>query len=182
MREWWAKDDLIPALNVSLFGFPSQRINVEWVGDLNKIRQTLLSEGWSVPPDRDWISIVYRISDVKSGEFLPLVSPQYLDERPVLILTRTANGSKKLIVIRLWAANRTIKDSGKSLWVGTVGVVPRTFAWLQRKKHTDIDMKPGELFTRKINHHEWEWKMVTAPHPTDNRPLPQNILLIREKK
>lgn len=175
MKEWWAKNELIPHLHVSLFGFPSQPINIEWVGSLDSIRNTLLKEGWEEPPKRDWISTLHRVSDIKSGEYLPLVSPQYLDKRPVLILSRTINGSKKLIVIRLWESSRIIKDNEQPLWVGTIGVVPRSFSWLFRKKRDDMEIKADQVFTRQIKQPNWEWKIIQI----NNKK--QSVLLIKAK-
>jgi hypothetical protein len=118
---------------------------------------------------------LHRISDIKSGEYLPLVSPQYLDKRPVLILTRTPNGSKKLIALRLWESSRTIQNSGEPLWVGTIGVVPRSYSWLFRKKRDDLEIKANVVFTQQVSQPHWEWKLIKI---NDNK---QPVLLIKEK-
>jgi len=175
MKEWWAKNELIPHLNVSLFGFPSQPINIEWVGSLESIRDTLLKQGWSEPPDRDWVSILHRVADIKSGEYLPLVSPQYLDKRPVLILTRTINGSKKLVVIRLWESGRIIQDNEEPLWVGTIGSVPRSFSWLFHKKRDNSEISADQVFIHSTKQLHWEWKIIKI---NDKK---QPVLLIKAK-
>lgn len=174
-KQWWTKEEIIPPLRVSVFGFPSQLINVEWMGNLDSIRKTLLNEGWNEPPDRDWISILHRISDVKSGEYLPLVAPQYLDKRPVLVFIRTANGSKKLIVLRLWASSLIMTDSKQPLWVGTIGIVPRSYSWLFRKKQDELETRPELVFTYQVKQATWEWKLMAVEKN-------QTILLIRERK
>jgi len=41
LAEWWEKDGGIPATRISLFGFRSQNINVQWVGSLEDIKKNL---------------------------------------------------------------------------------------------------------------------------------------------
>lgn len=181
LNDWWQKDELIPASRVSLFGFPSQNINIQWTGKLAQIKETLLKEGWQNPPDRNWISILHRLSDVKSTEYLPLVSPQYLDKAPSLILTKQINGGKKLLVLRLWESNRIMKETNMPLWVGTVGIIPRSYSWLIRK-HRDIELQPAIIFQSPTTLAQWQWKMLTLSLPTNSSKLDQKILLIKENK
>ncbi|RDI45146.1 bifunctional DedA family/phosphatase PAP2 family protein [Aquicella lusitana] len=181
LSEWWKKDESIPEFRVSLFGIPSETINIQWAGDLKTIRSTLLKEGWEIPPARDWISTLHRITDIKSSEFLPLVSPQYLDKKPALILSRRANGKKKLLVLRLWASNRTIRETKRPLWVGTVGIVPRSYSWLYRK-HRGIEITPAVIFPNQAAWQHWEAKVIVLPlQMTMTKTIDQKILLIREK-
>jgi membrane protein DedA with SNARE-associated domain/membrane-associated phospholipid phosphatase len=181
LDDWWQRDELIPAHRVSLFGYPSQNINVQWTGPIDQIRKTLLEEGWEDPPARNWISMLHRLSDVKSTEYLPLVSPQYLDKKPLLILAKKTNSGKKLIVLRLWGSNRTIKETQKPLWVGTVGIVPSSYSWLIRKRR-DIEIKPSLLFQLPTSKKAWQWKMMTLSLPKNSHKFNQNVILIKENK
>src|SRR3990167_5639290 len=71
LDEWWQYNRASPIMRVSLFGFPSQFINIQWLGDLQEIKKTLTSSGWQTPPTRNWISTLHRISDIKSSQYLP---------------------------------------------------------------------------------------------------------------
>jgi len=134
------------------------------------------------PPARNWISTLHRISDIKSNEFLPLVSPQYLDKTPKLSLVKRTNGKKKLLVLRLWESNRTIQGTQEPLWVGTVGFIPRSYSWLFHKHH-DIDIDPTLILQSSAVMRQWEWKVLVLPVPGKNDDLvEQKILLIRQKK
>lgn len=183
MGEWWETNGQLPAYQASLFGFPSQNINIEWVGNLEEIRTTLLKQGWSKPPARDWVSTLHRIADVKSSQYLSLISPQYLDKRPALILARRAIGEKNLLVLRLWDANRTLNADNKKLWVGIVGTVPRSYSWLVKSHPGQILIEPDLVFPNKMDLNMWEWKLleIKLPHKT-YEPSTQTIMLIRENK
>lgn len=180
MHDWWSNQSSLAAYHVSLFGFPSQRINLVWAGQLDVIMQSLLAAHWLQPPERDYISTLHRIADVSSTEYLPLISPQYLDKKPELVLIRTMNGQKGLMVIRLWAANRTLTDH-TPIWVGTVGVVPRSYSWLYANNDTAMTVDPLSL----LGHHGamrlWEWKTVTIEVQQKHRVIAWPALFIREK-
>jgi len=183
MNEWWQKNDTLPAYRASLFGFPSQPVNIAWAGNLDKISVTLTKEGWIKPPARDLISTLHRIADVKSTEYLPLVSPQYLDKRPELILTRPANGKKSLLVLRLWNSNRTIKESGETIWVGTIGFVSSSYGWIFNNRSNELAIEPKWVFPSKTGIAAWQWRIITMNQPTGTHPaIQQQIMLIRPNK
>lgn len=184
MSEWWKTNGQLPAYQASLFGFPSQNINIEWAGELEQIRQTLLKEGWSKPPARDWVSTLHRIADVKSTQYLSLISPQYLDKRPALILSRKSNGeNKSLLVLRLWDANRILDKSDETLWVGIVGVIPRSYSWLVKSHPGQIQIQPQLIFPNKTGIGMWEWKLLNIKMPQKTyEPNNQTIMLIRPNK
>lgn len=179
MNEWWSKNDALPAYRVSLFGFPSQAINIVWAGNLEDIRHTLLQLGWTKPPARNWISTLHRIADIKSTQYLSMISPQYLDQQPELTLARREDEQTPLLVLRLWYANRTIKETNAPIWVGTIGEVPRSYSWLFRTHPGEIDVESDDLLT--LNQHNWEWKMIYMNQPTGTkRTIKQKIMLIRK--
>jgi membrane protein DedA with SNARE-associated domain len=182
MEHWWEKNAAAPAYRVSLFGFPSQRINFEWVGNIDNIRDILMQEGWSKPPARDWISTLHRIADIRSTEFLPMISPQYLDKSPALILTRIQTPKKGLLVIRLWAANR-LTESGEPLWVGILDNVPRSYSWIFKKHASELTIDPALVFPIQNKTANLEWKTIIVQEPARyHKTVHQKILLIRTKK
>ncbi len=181
MDEWWMRNDVLPIYHVSLFGFPTLMINIEWVGNMDKIKKTLLKEGWTEPPARDWISTLHRLADVESTEYLPMVSPQYLDKRPELILTRRSDGVKNPLVLRIWDSNRLIKETQATLWVGIIGVIPRTYGWLYKSKQEVIEIDPALVFPNKTGAGSWEWKMLLMNQSNKKSKNPhQKIMLVRQ--
>lgn len=176
--KWWETDGFLPAYRVSLFGFPSQIINVQWVGDLDKIKTTLDNEGWVLPPQRDFVSILHRIADIQSNEYLSLVAPQYLDKNPELTMIRHVNDNKNLIVLRIWNSNRQTAETNEPLWVGIVALVPRSYSWITQSHAGTIKINPNYVFPSNIPVAEWQWKMIELQH----QRMTQKVLLIKEKK
>jgi undecaprenyl-diphosphatase len=174
MTAWWENNQATVS-RVSLFGIPSQYINVEWMGSLTEIKRSLLKAGWTNPPARDWVSTLHRMSDIKSYEYLPMVSPQFLDKKPALILTKPL-GRKKTLVLRLWESNQLIKENNQMLWVGTIGLIPRSYGWLFKKNQT-LPIDPAFVMTPQTDEKAWEWKMLTVSTTADK----QKILLIKKK-
>src|SRR5690606_9665556 len=118
-NDWWKhQGSNVPLYRLNRLGLSTQILNIQRVDRLSDINTILLKNGWQHPAQRNWISILHRLSDVQSSEHLPLVSPLYLDKKPVLVLVKQqANGNKKLIVLRLWSSNSVIKSSKNTLWV-----------------------------------------------------------------
>ena len=184
-NEWWRSNNMIPANHASLFGFPSQTINIEWVGTLNQIQSTLLRAGWSFPKERDWVSILHRIADIQSDDYLPMISPQYLDQKPRLVLTKYikdgVNGKKKLLVLRFWNSYRIMEGNHQILWVATVGSVPRTYSFLLMKRHLyDVYLNPDYFFAPTRPTNTWHWKISTIPYFISKKKVDyQKVMLIK---
>lgn len=178
---WWEQDGYLPAYKVSLFGYPSNPINIEWIGSLDQIKETLINQGWTRPPARNLISTFHRIADISSTEYLPMISPQYLDKCPALIMTRYFQGDKNLLVIRLWASNLSIKETNSSIWVGMIDVVPRSYSWLFKNRINNIIIDPSHLFPNHLPN-KWEWKILEITIPNKkNQIIQQRIMLVRER-
>jgi len=156
---WWndQQEHLIPEDWVNLFGIRAQRINVQWVGDLTNIKQTLQQQGWSPPPEWAWSNVAHRVMDIESSLYIPLVAPRYLDKPPALVMIRQMDGAKRLYVLRLWDSNRTMENTHLHLWVGTLGVVPRTYSWLFRgTRPKPLEVKPSLVFSKSTTTYRWK--------------------------
>jgi membrane protein DedA with SNARE-associated domain/membrane-associated phospholipid phosphatase len=179
MDEWWDHQNVIPDARSSLFGFPSQPINIQWVGSLEDIKNTLLQEGWSRPPARDWVSTLHRVADISSTQYLPMISPQYLDKKPELILTKNMAGVKNLLVVRFWASNRLVAGNNEPLWVGIISIVPRTYSWVFKKRDAPLEINPDLIFSN-LSMQRWDYKIVTATlTSSQNKIRLQPVILIR---
>ena len=186
LNNWWQqKGDHFPLYRVNRFGFSSQIFNIQWVGNLSRIKELLLQNGWEIPPERDWASILYRVADIKSAEYLPLVSPVYLDKNPVLVLIKHKNGNKKLIVLHLWDSYFTLQDSPYPLWLGSIDIIPSTYSWLFKRKNkyngdTDTLSSPAVLFSILPAHYEIKQVNILV-NSRKNRAKEQAMILIKPR-
>jgi len=117
LPSWWEqKGDNLPLYRIGRVGLPAEIFNLQWIGNLSDIKDSLMKQGWEVPPETSWSNVVHRVTDVSSAEHLPLVAPLYLDKEPVLVLVKRINDGKKLIVLRLWNSNLVVQGSQEPLW------------------------------------------------------------------
>jgi membrane protein DedA with SNARE-associated domain/membrane-associated phospholipid phosphatase len=180
LNAWWKKtDNAVPVYRINRFGITTQILNIQWLGNLNDIKTTLLHNNWEIPPERDWISIIQRITDVQSTESLPLVSPLYLDKKPVLVLIKHTD-NKQVMVLRLWASNVTILPDHQ-LWVGTISMIPRTYNWLFRKKSDEICINSKLLFEKSSQQFDAHEIVLSRPYNHRKYKTTPTILLIKPK-
>lgn len=182
-RQDWAKmKPILPTYRVSLFGFPSQILNLQWSGDIATIRDTLLQEGWEKPPARDFASTLHRLADISSTEYLPLISPQYLDQKPILILTRFTNDKKNLLVLRLWQSNRVLADTKDPIWVGMISLVPRPYSWIYKSNSDEINISQQLIFPKMTSSQAWYIKTVPLSKEFLRNSHQSNMILITNQK
>lgn len=177
MDKWWSNENNIPERRTSLFGFPSQPINLEWAGSLTEIQATLERQGWKKPPARDFISTIHRLADISSSQYLPMISQQYQDKTPALIVTKTLPGIRNLVVLRLWDSSRYLTDNRLPIWVGTIGTVPRTYSWVTRRGHIALEVKPELIFTNKTR---WTYKVTDLSYKNGkSQTRLQRVILVK---
>lgn len=181
MNDWWnQKGEYLPLYRINRFGLSQQVLNLQWMGNLEGIKHLSLQNGWETPAETDWITVIHRMSDIQSAEHLPLVSPLYLDKKPVLVLVKHPNGNKKLVVLRLWSPNIVIRNTNQPLWVGVVESVPRTYSWLFPHKHSNyINSLNSKLLAPSLAN-QYELKQVTVPSIQKHEK--QQIVLIKPKQ
>jgi len=176
---WWSQQSShFPLYRSNRLGMQGQLLNVQWMGELDEIKSLLMQNGWQVPPQRNWISVLLRIADVESGSHVPLVIPLYFDHEPVLVLTKTIGPKNKLVILRLWKSNMILEHSHTPLWVGFVEIIPRTYSWIFRHtKPHKIDISTDLLF-QKIPQN---YQIKQIPTSTENNhSTPRIVILIKK--
>jgi hypothetical protein len=125
------------------------------------------------------VSMLHRIADISSTQYVPMISPQYQDKQPVLIMTKSVEGIKNKLVIRFWDSRRIMTETKKPLWVGIVSVVPRTYSWVFKKNNNNLEIQPKLIFTNSTQRN-WSYKIVAIDHDGSRHKIKQQrILLIR---
>lgn len=170
--DWWNfRGKHLPLYRINRFGMRREVLNLQWIGNLSAINASLLRNGWENPPESDWANVIFRIVDIQSTEHLPLFSLLHLDKNPALVLTKSVNGDKKLIILRLWDSHVQIQG-GQPLWVGNVAVIPSTYSWLfKHKKKNDFILTPDILFLTDAQHYKIKTFDFTPHGHTEKQPI-----------
>lgn len=179
---WWKHTDKhLPIYRVNRFGWSDQVLNLQWAGDLDTINKILLANGWVTPPQRNWISVIQRISDVESTEHIPLVSPLYLDKKPVLVLIKHTQNKKNVLVLRLWDSNLIMQPTQEHLWVGTISLIPRTYSWILHKKPDEVIIDSTVLFTTQPKNLDVKTMILLPVQTHRHDKTPKIIILVKSK-
>ena len=183
LASWWNQEgEHLPLNRIGRLGVTAELFNLQWVGNLDTIRTELMKQGWELPPEQNWITILHRLTDVSSAEHFPLVSPLYLDKQPVLVLVKHVNGDKKLEVLRLWSSNIIIDKSAQTLWVGSIGPAPRTYSWIiNYKKNNNIAVTPALIFNSPSSDYDVKELSIAVHVKRKHRWQQQPMILIKPK-
>ncbi len=190
---WWQQPHAeMPLFIVSRLSKPNNILNVQWLGQLDDIKQTLIAHGWQ---ERDihlnWKGSLHRLSSTANPEHLPVLPWLYQNQPPVLLMTKPDAMQNNLpLYFVLWKSNVTLSDNSQPLWVGSVHY------FIPRPSKQAISMPAAETqqlyakalvtFTSALQDAKVDWKVWTLS--TDQQPpvmLPLNwdgkLLLIKPR-
>ena len=92
-------------------------INVQWLGDLDDIKNILQRQKWQEQPPINFKSMLSFLENNPDITKLPVLPSYYQDHHVRLVYSKPST-SNKILTLRLWQSQYTI--DGKTLWVGTV--------------------------------------------------------------
>jgi len=151
MAEWWKNDGIDePLYRANRLGRAVQAFNIQWAGNLEAIEENLLNQGWRMSPNTTVGMILDRLSQPKETIRLPVLTQLYLEQHPVLVMTKFSDSH--LLVLRLWDGKTTFTNSGLPLWIGNIDY---------DKKGTDIS--PVAVFVKDLG--AYRWKQLRYPSP-----------------
>lgn len=122
LQNWWQNNpDKTPLYSTSRLGHPSQPLNVQWLGYLVDIEQTLQRAGWeSHVANFNLNDTVNRLMPNKNHGQLPLMPILYHNRSPVLFFTKSQGADQPMVTLRLWQSDIMVNDGEIPLWVGTI--------------------------------------------------------------
>jgi len=120
LNQWWQSDNpLLPVFRNNRFGHPVALLNIQFLGDKNRLENLLIKQGWQKPNFDSPLSFIERVAAKDKLKQLP-VFPQLLhNQSPELTLYKTTP-NKPIIILRLWKSNYQTKDSQYPLWIGSL--------------------------------------------------------------
>jgi membrane protein DedA with SNARE-associated domain/membrane-associated phospholipid phosphatase len=131
----------IPLYRSNRIGNAAQAFNIEWVGNINKIEQALLQQGWTKQPvTLSFHNIIRHLAGDDVMSHLALVPQLYHNHPPILVMTKATLKDKTALVLRLWSSdiemasgvagsniaatsdtiNPNASSSAQPLWLGVI--------------------------------------------------------------
>lgn len=110
---------------IDLAGTRQRPVNIQWAGELDAIRSSLVTLGWELPAPLSLSGSMLWLTDTPDISALPM-PPQVHDGRAQALVMRKAIDSTSQWVIRLWPSRWTIAtstDADVPLWLGSINLV-----------------------------------------------------------
>lgn len=96
------------------FGDATEALNIEWIGNIELIKQDLLKQGWKEHPAKiDSINIIRGFFDSKAIYHLPTFPQLYHNKPPALLLTKETDRDSIILVLQLWDNTNNLIGSVK---------------------------------------------------------------------
>ncbi len=178
VKTWWNQQGMTePLYRASRVGNPSQILNVQWVGNLGIIEENLENKGWVIAPNTTVGLILARLTQPEGSIHLPVLTQLYLEEPPVLVMTKRLNGH--LLMLRLWDGKTSFTDSEFPLWVGNIDYYhPSKVGLFHHPKlvsspSTNENIPPVKLLEKDLDAYTWKQLSYT---PVQQKTLSPNLV------
>jgi membrane protein DedA with SNARE-associated domain len=119
--QWWNQQKpILPLYRLNRIGKKISLLNIQYVGDLNKLKTSLSLNGWEVHTETFMTKVLMRMNSESSEIKLPILTQLYENKRPELVMTYQNKGSQLILVLTIWESNYYLSDINRPIWIGTV--------------------------------------------------------------
>lgn len=116
---WWESDwQQLPAYRIDMKGENKQPLNVQWAGEIQKLRQRLLAQGWQTPSAVTASSAMHWFTPDPTLQELPVLPQIHNGHREALLLV--LHQDARQLVLRLWPSTLRLMPGDTPLWLGTI--------------------------------------------------------------
>ncbi|HVV69783.1 MAG TPA: VTT domain-containing protein [Gammaproteobacteria bacterium] len=135
---WWQhRTEEIPLFLVSRLDKPREVLNVQWLGSLDEIKQSLIKQGWQPHAMQLNLKNTFnRLSPRTNPQHLPVLPTLYQNRAPALVLTKTDSQNRQ-INLAIWKSNVTLLDNNETLWLGSI--------YYYKPRHTMSTLSPDQI-------------------------------------
>lgn len=167
----------VPLYRLNRLGQPIEAFNVLYAGDLSKISQILLQQGWEQEPiSFDLQNIIKSFSATSIAGHLTIFPELYRNKKPALLFTKSTKQDGEMLILRLWESDISLKDSNLPLWIGMVEysyAAPHIFS-LKHAKKKHLFIGATEFLAKHLGKKEfnlWERHYFFEQQPIEIREL-----------
>ena len=177
-----------PLYRLNRLGHVIEAFNVEWLGNLETIKQDLLKQGWKVQPQRaTFLDIVRGFFSSAAVYHLPMFPQLYHNRPPALLLVKKLSQNNVLLVLHLWSSDLKIKGIDLPLWLGVVKYYQAASKEFSLHKFKDDPVFAGAtgILTKYLKDFSWRQVVyVLGQQPEEMRKLHWDgkILIIKPRK
>lgn len=121
LKKWWNQDTpVLPHVRFNRFGHPIATLNLQWLGDINKIEAQLVRQNWIKPNLDSFLNWLERLGNGSKSNQLPLLTHLLFNRKPDLIVYKRIKKGHPILILRLWHSPVQIKEQKQSLWIGSL--------------------------------------------------------------
>lgn len=118
---WWDSEwRTLPAQRHDFRADARQPLNIQYSGELDNLRVTLIEKGWQVPVALSVISSLQWLVPDPDLHALPVLPQVHDGQHDQLRLVRFSADGKHFYVLRLWATRARLTQPDNPLWIGSV--------------------------------------------------------------
>lgn len=161
-QAWWNHpNQYLPIYRINRFGKPIQPFNIQWVANLNNVKNSLSQQGWTLVEEKTILKMALgRLGGHRPEQHLPLFQPLYRQQPPVLLMIKhLPHDATTIIELRLWQSGIRFTDSGLPLWIGTINYHSQQQHLLPLKKSSPITMADSggiDRLTSDLTHYQFK--------------------------
>lgn len=174
---WWNQHrSLLSLYSMNRFGKEIGLMNIQYVGSIHSLQQTLEQAGWKKQLDSFFLSLILRLGNQKDVAELPLMAQLYMNQKPFLMMTNGSSRSGNGLILRLWRSNYHVHNKNQIIWIGSIQTQTKTPV----KQPSDL----VNLLSSTLPLTQYKSKTVII-NPKKTRPATATstiLLLIKEKE
>ncbi len=160
-QNWWQSDwQQLPAYHPGTLYTEANAFNIQFFGDIERLRTTLENHGWQASTSVNLTSLMYILLPEPTIEQLPVFNKQYYRQPPQLSYLYPHQQTKDAYLFRLWAY--TSHKGSDNLWIGSVHqVTAKHYLYFFSLIANKGDYEEGLRLLREMDLHQ---KLVST-HP-----------------
>ena len=186
-RGWWQHDWRdFPVYRMDLGKKQEYPLTIQWAGQLNKLKELLIHNGWHPPIPLTFTSGLLWLTPNPELNQLPILPQVHEGRHSSLLLVKETGSPDQLLVLRLWPTGAILSHSKLKVWIGNITYLRLIHRWdLFVYPRTELEFnQPLRIFASSIGqtpHEVVERNLAQGKHQTDHVHWNGTVLLVAEK-
>lgn len=183
-QAWWHEDwRTLPAARLDFHGSTEQPLTVQWAGELEAVRARLIKSGWRPPRPTSGGALLQWLRSEPPLADLPVLPQVHDGKDPALLFIRPTGRKDRISVLRLWASDWKIAETGEPVWIGYAAHLERRHHLLLTLPVTGRDFDaPRHALRATLAGLDMREAQRTAPQQGRVGAWDGNVLLIRQER